>query len=195
MRGGDDEARSPKYAHIERERRFLVDRASRPDLAGLPFVRIEDRYIIGTRLRLRRMSDSATGMVAFKLTKKYEAADVLARPIVTAYLAEAEYEVFAALPAQALGKRRYTVATRHGAFGIDIFESALQGLELAEIELADDAALRALAAPSWAIAEVSEDPRYDGRRLAQLELDEVALLLEAEPVHAGAEPEQRQHLR
>ena len=65
MRGGGEEARSPKYAHIERERRFLVDPGKRPDLAGLSFVEIEDRYLDGTRLRLRRMRDSATGAVVF----------------------------------------------------------------------------------------------------------------------------------
>jgi CYTH domain-containing protein len=177
MRGGDDEVRSPKYAHIERERRFLVDRASRPDLAGLPFVQIQDRYIVGTRLRLRRMDDSATGLIVLKLTKKYEAADALARPIVTAYLADAEYEVFAALPALALSKRRYAVETPDGAFGIDLFEDALQGLELAEIELADDVALRALSTPPWAIADVSEDGRYEGAWLARLGRGELAALL------------------
>jgi len=175
MRGGDDEARSPKYAHIERERRFLVDGASRPDLAGLPFVRIEDRYIATTRLRLRRVSDSATGRVVLKLTKKYEAADALARPIVTAYLSEAEYDVFATLLARTLSKRRYPITTPQGEFGIDLFEGALEGLELAEIELADDVALRTLVVPSWAIADVSDDCRYNGDQLAQL--DEVATLL------------------
>ena len=175
MRGGDDEARSPKYAHIERERRFFVDRASRPDLAGLPFVRIEDRYILSTRLRLRRMSDSVTGLVVLKLTKKYDSADVLARPIVTAYLSEAEYAVFAALPARSLSKRRYPLTTPQGQFGIDLFEAALEGLELAEIELADDVALRTLVAPSWAIADVSHDYRYNGDQLSQLK--EVATLL------------------
>ena len=175
MRGGGDEARSPKYAHIERERRFLVDRASRPELAGLPFVRIEDRYVMDTRLRLRRMSDSATGQVVHKLTKKYEAADALSRPIVTAYLSEAEYEVFVSLPAGSLSKRRYPVVTPHGTFSIDLFDGTLEGLELAEIELADDAALRDLPPPSWAIADVSSDGRYDGDRLAHL--DDVAALL------------------
>ncbi len=177
MRGGDEEARSPKYAHIERERRFLIDRASRPDLAGLPFVRIEDRYIEGTRLRLRRMRDSTTGLVVLKLTKKYEAADMLARQIVTAYLTEAEFDVFASLPAFPLSKRRYTVEAREGEFGIDLFEGALDGLELGEIELADDAALRALVAPSWAIADVSEDIRYEGGHLARLQSADLPGLL------------------
>jgi hypothetical protein len=69
MRGGDDVDRSPKYAHIERERRCLVDRASRPEVAGLPFVSIEDRYLEHTRIRLRRTCGSATGRTVLKLAK------------------------------------------------------------------------------------------------------------------------------
>lgn len=62
MRTGDDEAASPKYAHIERERRFLVDSGRLPPLdRARAAVRIEDRYIDGTRLRLRRMTDVTSG--------------------------------------------------------------------------------------------------------------------------------------
>ncbi|MDB5705716.1 MAG: hypothetical protein JWN66_2832 [Sphingomonas bacterium] len=177
MRTGEDEAFSPKYAVFERERRFLVDRASRPALAGLPFVGIEDRYLDGTRLRLRHMRDSASGLAVFKLTKKYETGDVLARPIVTAYLTEAEFEVFTALPALVLSKRRYKTEAPGGTFAIDVFGGVLDGLELAEIEMVDDAALRALTAPDWAIADVSEDCRYEGGHLAQLTAPEVSALI------------------
>jgi len=176
MRGGDAEARSPKYAHIERERRFLVDPGKRPGLAGLSFVEIEDRYLDGTRLRLRRMRDSASGAVVFKLTKKYETGDVRARPIVTAYLTEAEYRVFETLPARCLVKRRCTVEAEGGAFGIDLFQGELEGLALAEIECADQAALNALIVPDWAI-EVSDDPRFEGGYLAQLTVAEMTALL------------------
>ena len=36
---------------------------------------IEDRYIDGTRMRLRRMSRPDLGEVKWKLTKKYDCAD------------------------------------------------------------------------------------------------------------------------
>ena len=125
MRTGETEARNPKYAHIERERRFLVDPRRRPDLAGRRAILIEDRYITGTRLRLRRMTDGATGETAVKLTKKYEAADPLARPIVTTYLSEAEFALLAALPALPLVKRRYPLQLDEGEMGIDVFEGPL----------------------------------------------------------------------
>ena len=164
MRTGTEEAQSPKYAHIERERRWLVDPALRPKLDALPYILIEDRYISGTRLRLRRMTDSATGNQSLKLTKKYECADPLARPIVTSYLTLEEYSVLAMLDAKPLTKRRYKV----DGFSIDCFEDALVGLELSEIEWPDDEGLRALQSPIWSVADVSDNPQYQGGSLVSL---------------------------
>ena len=161
LRGGNDEAAAPKYAHIERERHWRVDPARCPlDPAG-PFVLIEDRYIDGTRLRLRQMT-GADGRVVCKLTKKYEADDPAARPIVTAYLSKAEFAVFAALPAQVLTKRRYVVE----GFSVDVLLGPLAPLMLAEIECATNAELRAVRKPSWAEAEVTEETAYQGAALA-----------------------------
>ncbi len=80
-----------------------------PDLSDAPAIRIEDRYIAGTCFRLRRMTDLASGRVVLKLSKKYDVADVLARPLVTAYLTEAEYALFAAMEARPLNKTRHAV--------------------------------------------------------------------------------------
>ena len=62
-RGLDQEAGDPKYARFELERRWLVDTTRRPSLDGYPMTVIEDRYIDGTRLRLRRMSRPDLGEV------------------------------------------------------------------------------------------------------------------------------------
>ncbi|MBV1687375.1 hypothetical protein KRR38_06715 [Novosphingobium sp. G106] len=167
MRTGADETRSPKYAHAERERRWLVDPLGLPDLAAAEHVLVEDRYIDGTRCRLRRITHSASEVTAVKLTKKYEAADPLARPIVTAYLDEAEFAVFAALPARTLTKRRYHIQVDGREFSYDRFSGALDGLHLLEIEWPDDAGLRALRPPEWAIRDVSEDIRYQGGTLVR----------------------------
>ncbi|MDQ2892781.1 MAG: hypothetical protein M3R64_06790 [Pseudomonadota bacterium] len=166
LRGLDEELRAHKYSHVERERRFLVDPLLRPDLTDAPHLLIEDRYIDGSRMRLRRMTDSGTGRVVLKLSKKYDVADVLARPMVTAYLEEAEYALFAALPAHPLTKRRYPVETLSGMFGIDLFEGPLAGLELAEIEFTDPAVGIAIPAPEWTVREISHDPKFQGGALA-----------------------------
>ena len=166
MRAAPDAAQRPKYALIERERRWLIDANARPSLDGLAFTLIEDRYLHGTRLRLRRMTPSNGGTPALKLTKKYEAADPLARPIVTAYLDEAEFAALAAIPAATIAKRRFKLFDGAAAFSVDVFLGRLAPLELAEIEWTDDAGLRTLQGPSWAVREISNDPRYEGGNLA-----------------------------
>jgi CYTH domain-containing protein len=167
MRTVAEEMSAPKYAHMERERRWLVDMSTRPTLENTPFVSVKDNYIEDSRLRLRRMIDSATGQQSLKLTKKYETADPLARPIVTAYLDEAEYALLARLPSRCLAKRRYEIADGNQIFSLDIFEGMMKGLELAEIEQACDADLRTVSPPAWTHREVSDDVRYQGGMLVQ----------------------------
>ena len=65
-----------KYARSEFERRFLLE--ARPDDPAVRAVAIEDRYVVGTRIRLRRMSILAAGAEVaeadiFKLTQKVPA--------------------------------------------------------------------------------------------------------------------------
>jgi CYTH domain-containing protein len=167
IRGLDTETGEPKYARIEFERRWLVDAAARPSLDGAPSTLIEDRYIVGTRLRLRRMSRPDLGEVKWKLTKKYECDDPSARPIVTAYLTAAEHASLAALPAHPLRKTRHHLLIDGIWWSLDRFEGPLAGLETIEAEAADEAALAALVPPSWAAKEVTHDARYQCGALAQ----------------------------
>lgn len=166
-RGLDTELGDPKYARIEFERRWLVDGAVRPPLANAAVTLIEDRYIVGTRLRLRRMSRPDDGETVWKLTKKYDCADASARPIVTSYLTEAEHDLLAALAAHPLRKTRRPVRYDGRWWSLDVFEGALTGLELVEAEAGDAASLAALVPPPWAVKEVTRDARYQCGALAQ----------------------------
>lgn len=154
----------PKYARIEFERRWLADGARRPALEGCPFTEVEDRYLRGTRMRLRRMT--GRDGIQWKLTKKYGCADPAARPIVTTYLTEVEYELLRSVPAHALDKRRYHLQLENRRWSLDLFEGALTGLELLECETADRAALDALVPPDWALYEVTALPQWQGGALA-----------------------------
>ena len=165
-RGLEAELASLKYARPELERRWHVDPALRPPVEGLDFVDIEDRYLSGTRLRLRRMKRTG-GWTACKLTKKYETERPEARPIVPTYLSEAEYALFAALPAHPLRKRRYHIPFEGRYWSLDVFEGGLEGLELLEVEVPDEAALAALVPPPWVTKEVTHDARYQCGTLAQ----------------------------
>ena len=58
--------REGKYAQIERERRFLLVRQP-PPAAATGRRRITDRYLPGTRLRLRRIDYLHSGDCEFEL--------------------------------------------------------------------------------------------------------------------------------
>lgn len=167
----------PKYARLENERRFLVDPDALPDLAGLAFRRIEDRYVDGTQLRLRAMTDSATGARELKFCKKYGGEDPVSAPIVNIYLSEAEHAALAALPAHPVVKRRYRLMHEGRAFGVDVFEGALAGLLLCEAEADSHAAVLAIGFPPWAAREVTEDPFFTGGHLCGITAAELAARL------------------
>ena len=140
-----------KYAKIECERRFILDRF--PSELNFTRVRhISDRYIEGTSLRLRQQSEGE-GQTVFKLTQKLPNSAVGAQQglITSIYLTKDEFCVLATLPAKMLTKTRYSVPP----FGIDVFQGMLRGLVLAEAEFNSAAEASALTLPSFVVHEVS----------------------------------------
>ncbi len=138
--------------------------------------RITDRYIDGTALRLRQMSDG-DGPEIFKLTQKIpERASGAQQGFVTnIYLSSDEFRILAQLSAKQLGKTRYSVPP----FGIDVFEDTLEGLILAEAEFESALEADALTLPSFIVGEVSADTRFTGGQLVRASRQEIqAWLLE-----------------
>src|SRR5882757_5759247 len=138
-----------KYARVERERRFLL--AEPPAQSAVTATRmITDRYLVGTRLRLRR-SEWPDGGCELKLTQKVP----ITRPgavqglITNTYLSPAEYDLLASLPAAVLSKTRFSVPP----LGVDVFDGPLRGLVLAEAEFDTDEEARAFRPPEDAVAE------------------------------------------
>jgi CYTH domain-containing protein len=148
-----------KYGRIEWERRFLL--AAVPDLGPADRTyRIIDRYIPGTRLRLRRMEGD--GQVAYKLARKLPPLSAGGGVMGNLYLSEGEYGLLAALEANVVRKTRHYF----GVWGLDVFEGPLRGLVLAEAEADDESQLRKLE-PPWPVqAEVTANPFFSGARLA-----------------------------
>jgi CYTH domain-containing protein len=149
-----------KYVRIERERRFLLDRFPSADVVRVRH--ITDRYIDGAFLRLREQTDDG-GPAIFKLTQKVPARASGGQQgfITNMYLTEEEFRVLAQLPAKSLCKARYSVPP----FGIDVFEGALRGLQLAEAEFDSAEEADALIVPSFILHEVTDDDRFTGGRL------------------------------
>ena len=108
---------SLKYAVVERERRFLV--LSIPD--GVVDVQlIVDRYVDGTRLRLREVR-RPDGTVVRKLGHKVRLGDGPAEVACTnLYLDDEEWRVLRALPARELRKRRHVAQPVAAAGDADV---------------------------------------------------------------------------
>ena len=153
-----------RYAQIEREQRWIMD--------GLPVkildpVEITDRYLAGTRLRLREMKSA--GEIIWKLGQKVREVDdspEIVR-ITNIYLDAHEYEALADLDARVLNKTRWKWVDARRPSAIDSFHGVLEGLVLAEVELAIDDEY--LAMPEGAIADVTLDNRFSGGALASLD--------------------------
>jgi CYTH domain-containing protein len=159
-----DPIRAGKYARVERERRFLLT-GPPPPRSVTASRRITDRYLPGTRLRLRRVHHLGSGTCEFKFTQKVPAAlpGFLQGLITNTYLSAAEYDLLASLPAEVLSKTRLTVPP----LSIDIFDPPLHGLVLADVEFSTDEAARSFLQPPAAIAEVTDDARFTGGNLVR----------------------------
>jgi CYTH domain-containing protein len=150
-----------RYAHIEREQRWRLP--ARP--AGLVApTEIVDRYLVGTRLRLRQMT-SADGTI-YKLGQKVrpdEASPAVVK-LTNMYLSPAEYGVLAALPHHELRKTRWRLGPGSRVV-VDEFHGACEGLVLAEVELSADEPPPAGPVPD--AVDVTLDDRFSGGSLAR----------------------------
>ncbi len=151
---------SLKYAVVERERRYLV--ASLPD-GVVSTSEIVDRYVTGTRLRLREVR-AGDGTVVRKLGHKVRLTEGPAEVACTnCYVNEAEWAVLLALPASLLRKRRHLVERDGLLVAVDEHED---GTLVAEI---DDRESPSDFVPDWldVVRDVSDDEGWTGARLAQ----------------------------
>ncbi len=165
-----------KYVHPEVERKFLV--ATIP--SGATFqADITDHYIPNTTLRLRRMQTEHE--VTFKLAQKLRIHPHDTRVILHTnfYLSEAEYVFLAStLPSHHLEKRRFRFHGRAIPMAIDQFQGHLEGLVIAEVDFGPNGDPSSLPMPSFALAEVTDDERFTGARLALTTYPQVKTLLD-----------------
>lgn len=149
-----------KYAVVERERRYLVARL--PE--GVTGTReVVDRYVDGTRLRLREVRES-DGTVVRKLTHKVRLSSGPGEVACTnLYLDEQEWALLAALPGRTLRKKRHVVVADGWTVAVDEHED---GTLVAEIDDGDAPSDRL---PPWldVVKNVSDDEAWTGAGLAR----------------------------
>lgn len=147
-----------KYAHLETERRFLLSEL--PE--GITSVSdISDFYLVGTRLRLRRVTTD--GHVVRKLGQKVRLEESARRIAhTTVYLDEAEWEALASLSARRLHKLRHRVERGGLSFAVDEHDD---GTLIAEFDGGDEAPADP---PTWleVIREVTDEEDFTGGALA-----------------------------
>jgi CYTH domain-containing protein len=146
---------------LEREQRWVIDAV--PADTGDERV-ITDDYLIGTRLRLRKIqSDSET---IFKLCQKVRVhdGDPELVKITNLYISLDEYKKVLSLPSARIVKSRYNLTRAGSVYAIDQFHGRHAGLVLAETELKEFEPN--LGIPTFARSEVTNDDRYSGGSLA-----------------------------
>ncbi|MEL7532569.1 MAG: hypothetical protein AAFN10_14725 [Bacteroidota bacterium] len=154
-----------KYAQKEWERRFLL-RTQAINLAELSFQTITDKYLDGTRLRLRKTQKEEK--VQFKLTKKLELSAELEDWVSTIYLSESEYALFYSLAGKSYEKRRYYREQEAEArIGIDAIRLGAEMIYLAEVEFDSPESMMQYQFPLPFAKEVTNDPFYSGFAIAQ----------------------------
>ena len=170
-----------RYAHLERERRFLLAAGPLEPVPGGVLRRIEDSYLRGTRLRLRRVRQDGCADV-HKLGQKVRPDP--SRPSTvehtTLYLDRTEYESLRTLAGDALTKTRTSVPWDDLTMAVDVFSGELAGLVLAEVDLGDRPDLPPGPPLSW-LAEVTDDERFTGGALARTSAAHLALVLQDWP--------------
>ena len=152
---------SLKYAHVERERRWLL--ATVPELTGAP-MEITDRYLVGTRMRLREViqGDRVVRKLGHKVRIDSDAVEVACTNF---YLDDAEWSALSGLPARVLRKQRWRIVHDGQHVAVDVFGGRLAGLVLAEIDRGSGRD-RGLPAGLDAVAEVTHEETFAGAALA-----------------------------
>jgi CYTH domain-containing protein len=144
---------------VERERRYRLGRL--PD--GVSSTKeILDRYVTGTRLRLREVREG-DGTVTRKFGHKVRIGDGPAEVACTNfYLNDDEWSVLTALPAQLLRKRRHMIHRDGLLVAVDEHED---GTLIAEI---DDVEQPSGYVPGWldVVDDVTDDEAWTGAQLA-----------------------------
>ncbi len=168
----NDRPQKRPYARIERERRFLLDRLPE-EVSPNDFEQLEDLYIAGTHLRLRRVRKPSGEWIVTKLGQKIidpdAPTDPRCRQMTTIYLPENEGALFASMPGLRTSKRRYKLMEQGWTFCVDVWERPLpaKGIIVAEVETPSIEELERITTPSWARCEVTDDRNYSAIMLAR----------------------------
>lgn len=164
-----------KYERIERERRFLLADLPEGIVRSDHHFQITDNYLTGTRLRIRKVRDPRRNKWTVKFTQKYllTEGDFSRTRITNIYLNAHEAEMLSVFEANEIRKNRYRTEYEGHPVAIDMFLGDLFGLVLAEVSFESDEEMNSFGTPSYALADVTNNPVFSGGRLSQSSFAEI----------------------
>jgi len=164
-----------KYAHIERERRYLLQDLPEGLNRADHHLQITDNYLAGTRLRIRKVRDPKTNKWVVKFTQKFAPNENdLSRTMITnLYLNATEAEILSIFEANEIRKNRYYFDFAARRYSIDMFIGDLFGLVLAETSFETDEELENFQMPPFALADVTNNEIFSGGKLSELTFADV----------------------
>jgi len=164
-----------KYAHIERERRYLLQDLPEGLNRADHHLQITDNYLTGTRLRIRKVRDPKTNKWVVKFTQKFAPNENdLSRTMITnLYLNATEAEILSIFEANEIRKNRYYFDFAARRYSIDMFIGELFGLVLAETSFETDEELENFQMPPFALADVTNNEIFSGGKLSELTFADV----------------------
>jgi len=148
---------------LEVERKWLAPEAPDDALAA-PSRRIEQGYLTvgegGAETRVRRRGERCTLTVKSGIGLVRHEAEI--------ELSEAQFTaLWPATEGARVEKVRHTLRTEEGhLIELDVYDGALSGLIVAEVEFDDPWGAESFVAPYWFGREVTADPDYKNQRLA-----------------------------
>lgn len=146
---------------FEIERKFVLAQPP-PQLTGARVLPIAQGYLAvddDAEVRVRRIGDRHV------LTVKRGAG--LRRLEEEIELAAAQFDaLWRATEGRRLEKRRHVFEEEGVTFEVDVYDGALAGLVVAEVEFASEDESAAFAPPAWLGTEVTGDRRYSNQQLA-----------------------------
>jgi CYTH domain-containing protein len=167
-------------AQVRRARRFLLPSLPRTLAQGVAAL-IEERYIAGTGLNLRRTltpGARTTGGPMLTLGQRVRAGSRRSEQVtLTDRLSPEEYATLARLPADVLVWRRYQVRLANQGCAVDVFSGELKGLVLAEATFSLPEETAAFPPPVYAVAEITGDERFAEWALVHTSAGQLAALV------------------
>lgn len=150
----------PKYSIPEIERRWTVNAAALPDLGSLTKAEISDKYLTGTRLRLRSIHNESGAQ--YKIGKKYGDNRMFSESITNIYLSRAEYELLNQSDGIEVSKTRYRIE----GGSLDVYADGGRPTTFS-VEFASEDEAIAYEPPHLVVDEVTNDHDYSGMALAR----------------------------